>query len=525
LAGFGLRLFLLDGFPLREDEAIYGYWALHALHQDPLFLQVWPDKPPLFLWLLAGLFWLTGPDAAAARWLNIAAATLTIPLVAVGARRLWGSSQAGLAAGLVLALNPYALSFAPTVYTDPLLVLFGTLAVAFALPGAHRVRAGWAGVWLGAAIMTKQQGLLYAPLVVSLLFILPARAGRRQLLARCLAGVALVVLPIMLWDSLRWAVAPSPWDQSVRTYAPLALAPLATWASRLLEWAALGWYLVASNILWLMAGLALSAALLMHSWWRPVSRQPSAAALLIFGWGAAYLALHVVTTVQVWDRYLLPLAPLWAWALAWPVSRLRSPGRHQARPRVTNPGLQDEPYRSPRFATVGSALLLAGALVLLPPALAAARGELPVGGDHGDYAGLPVALAWVAAQPRPQVLYHRREGWHARFYLYDQVRAGTTELRWFPSATYLADNAAKTPYPRRFLIVPDWAPLPDLPLYLATRGLALQTQLRSGRFTVQEIVHRPQAACDWCWCGPSLALDLGPPDGRPLLDRSRMTLR
>ncbi|HXF61368.1 MAG TPA: hypothetical protein VNK95_07115, partial [Caldilineaceae bacterium] len=86
LLAFGLSLRLLDRFPLREDEAIYGYWALHALHVDPNFLQVWPDKPPLFLWLLAALFALAGPDPAVARWLNIAATTLTVPLVALGAQ-------------------------------------------------------------------------------------------------------------------------------------------------------------------------------------------------------------------------------------------------------------------------------------------------------------------------------------------------------------------------------------------------------------------------------------------------------
>jgi hypothetical protein len=134
--------------------------------------------------------------------------------------------------------------------------------------------------------------------------------------------------------------------------------------------------------------------------------------------------------------------------------------------------------------------------------LAAANGELPIGGDHGDYAGLTSALAWLAAQPEPYALYHQPLGWHARFYLYDPVQQGAAELRWFPNAVYLADNAAKTPYPRRFLVAPDWASMPDLPLHLATRGLALHTHLRTGRFTVQEIVHRPQPVCDWCLCAP-----------------------
>src|SRR5690606_6998341 len=68
----------------------------------------------------------------------------------------------------------------------------------------------------------------------------------------------------------------------------------------------------------------------------------------------------------------------------------------------------------------------------------------------------------------------------------------------FPSATYLADNAAKTPYPPKYLIVPEWATPRDLTLHLALRGLALEPRLQAGRFAVMEIVQPPRATCDWC---------------------------
>ena len=166
LAGFALRLPLLMRFPLREDEAIYGYWALHAWYVDPLFLHVWPDKPPVFLWLLSAALqlWGHGPETAgaAARWINIMAGTLTIPVLAACARRWWGQGAAVVVA-LMVALNPFAISFAPTAFTDPLLVLAGSLALALIV----RRRWFWSGFWLGIAIMTKQQGLLFAPLVVA----------------------------------------------------------------------------------------------------------------------------------------------------------------------------------------------------------------------------------------------------------------------------------------------------------------------------------------------------------------------
>ncbi len=62
--------------------------------------------------------------------------------------------MAGTIAAMALALNPYAVSFGATAFTDPLLVLAGTLAMCLAVYG----QAGAAGLFLGAAVMTKQQG-------------------------------------------------------------------------------------------------------------------------------------------------------------------------------------------------------------------------------------------------------------------------------------------------------------------------------------------------------------------------------
>ena len=80
------------------------------------------------------------------------------------------------------------------------------------------------------------------------------------------------------------------------------------------------------------------------------------------------------------------------------------------------------------------------------PAVQAAQGQLPIGGDHGDYAGLDQALPYVAqAAAGNGVLYHRELGWQARFYLFDAVQRGAIELRYFPSAVYLADKPPSAP--------------------------------------------------------------------------------
>ncbi len=96
--------------------------------------------------------------------------------------------------------------------------------------------------------------------------------------------------------------------------------------------------------------------------------------------------------------------------------------------------------------TLVSGLVL---IVLAGPAVQAAEGRLPVGGDHGAYAGLDTVVAWLDARAESApVLYHRTLGWHLRFYLFHPVQKGRSGGLALVStgAFYLADNAAKTPH-------------------------------------------------------------------------------
>lgn len=536
-AGFALALRLLDHFALREDEAIYSYWALHLWHIDPYFLTVWPDKPPLFLWLLAGALHLWGASQASGRLLNIMVTLLTALVVGATARRLWGR-QSGLVATALYLFNPFALSFAPTVYTDPLLVLTGQLAFFCAITGR---RLG-AGLWLAAAIMTKQQGVLYLPLIVPALWLQPAAQEKTTLSItmwlRFLLGILLVTAPIVYWDSSRWTVAPSPWDLSVRNYGGLELAALEQWLPRAYEWAKLLWYLTASWPVWLLLAGVITVAFQIR---RPdgtlefrrddyhssssklkcpygtntqdaLAAPSSAMMCWLVLWCGAFLGLHITTTVQIWDRYLLPLAPPLCLFAAWAITKVcrcglqphglrehmcawkRLPSRRTTAPTSFATGWK---VQADWWLAVGGV----GLLCLLPPALTAARGGLPIGGDHGAYDGLTTVITRLQQKaPTDAILYHQRLGWHYQFYLFDKVTTGAYDLRWYPTVTYLAANAAQSPNRPRFLILPDWAPQPDLPLHLATRGLSLQPVTHLERMILYRIQNQPQTGCEWCRC-------------------------
>lgn len=522
-AGFALRLPLLDRFPLREDEAIYAYWALHGRHVDPLFLGVWPDKPPIFIWLLSLAFESWGATPAAARLINIGFSTLTIPVVAATARRWWGD-VAGIAAALLIALNPFAISFAPTAFTDPLLVLAG----AFSLCLAARQRWFWSGLWLGVAIMTKQQGLIFVPLILAAGLVrhdenAPPNAliHHSQFLLSLAAfflGLLAILVPVMVWDSLRWRVAPSPWDLGARNVGAVTLSDPTQWPDRVRAWSGVAWYLMGSWGAWLLAAWSMLAAVArpLHprtrkgagAWQRSATAQKAShparrglgrgahcgPAPLLALWALSFLLVHVLTSVQVWDRYLLPLVLPLALLGGWAAATLAR-------------GFP--PAEARRFPAIAAVVLGAAMLgtILAWPAVQAAGGGFPVGGDHGAYDGLDAAFAFVrkAKAGGPVVLHHRELGWHAHFYLFDAVRTGDLELRYYPHAVYLADSATKLPHRRHLVIVPDWAPMRDLGGQLANRGLAAQERLRTGHFTVLEIAPLARGDAGWRVCRPASA--------------------
>jgi hypothetical protein len=263
----------------------------------------------------------------------------------------------------------------------------------------------------------------------------------------------------------------------VRNYGGLELAAFNQWLPRAYEWAKLLWYLTASWPVWLLLTGMIIAAL-----WQ--SRSAVSGTLLpwLVLWCGGFLALHTMTTVQIWDRYLLPLAPPLCLLATWGVMALFTPLTWQLSVRRL-------------------ALGLVGLLAFLPPALTATSGGLPIGGDHGAYNGLTATIARLQqVAPADAILYHQRLGWHYQFYLFDEVASGAYDLRWYPTAIYLAANATQSPNRPRFLLLPAWAPQPDLPLHLATRRLSLQQIAQVDQMTLYRIANQPQASCRWCRC-------------------------
>ena len=464
VVGFGLRLVMLDRFRFHQDEALYSYWALHFLHDDPQFLTQWIDKPPLFIWLLAYWFQLFGPSEASARLLNIGISILTIPVVAGIARQAW-TAAAGVVAATAFALNPFAISYSPTAFTDPLLVLAGVCS----LYAAQRSRPFLTGLCLGAAIMTKQQGVFFVPLALAVLIAgNPKAKAVAAAILRVGGGLALTVLPILYWDSLRWAVAPSPWDLGVRNYGALEVLSIDQWPGRIGRIADFLWYLTSSHVVWIvLVGAAVLAAVYARRTGHSLPKRSTVFAILLCGWVVMYWGTHAVVSLPLWDRYFLPIAPVFAILSGWIGGRILAPGTNLW-----------------RKAVIGLWIVL-----LLPGAVQAARGGLPIGGDHGAYDGLREVSDWLDDHSPPgTILYHQALSWHLQFYLYENPR--DYKVRWFASPVALADDAAKRPQQARFVIAPSWRPLRNSYPHLAARELELVRRIRTEQFAVYELILR-----------------------------------
>ncbi|MCO6450142.1 MAG: glycosyltransferase family 39 protein [Caldilineales bacterium] len=484
--GMALRFASFGRFPLREDEALYGYWArLVQSGLDPMLERVAVDKPPFFIYILANVFDWLGPTIASARLLNEFCSLLSMLFLWMLARRLYGPKTSVIALAL-FALSPFAIAFAPTLYTDPMLLAWLLLAM---LCAAYRFGLG-AGLALGMAFATKQNALLFIPLILSLLFLAPSRRSLNLLhfnLPRFLApllrlftfaaGFYFVWFKVWQWDGWRILPAeiPSFWQQSWNSYGGLDWASPAEWPARAAEWAVvwqwLGGWPPGTLILLSLCVLAI----LHHSRNTRTRRLDILFALFIL----AYLIGHIIVGFQPWDRYLLPLTPL----LAMLAAR----------------GIEAGWERLAGGVNLRSGLVIALVLALGWGTVQSAQARIPVGGDHGAYEGIESVAAYLRENvpEKNGVLYQHWLGWHWNWYLWDGPHG---RVYWADPAMLVADLSKHPAGYTRFVVFPSWELNEREPLAAALTPIGFQLSERltvhrandnGVQFVVYEIVHIP----------------------------------
>ena len=460
-----LPLNLLTHQPMHHDEALYATWALSIAGGEDFWLRdVALDKPPLFLYTVAGALSLLGVSETIARLPSLLATTITVLLTFWLGRRLYSQTTGVLAAWLV-ALSPFTVLFAPTAFTDPLL---GALVLAACVCAVY-MRVGWAGFFAGLAIATKQQGVLFIPLVLALL-VLESRhhASRITHHALRITFTFLILLALIFALALTWDLTrnqPSGiFQQSAINYGSLTL-DLSNFTERWQGFTHLLFYATASPILNTIFLIG-CPILLLYGLWQiftinrpcppaPLPPCPSAQtdwllALFII----LFLLLHSALSFQVWDRYLLGLIPFLALLLA----------------RVL---LLPSVFLKGRLGHISIAwagrliIILLLSFTLHLPVQDAVNDRYPLGSNSRALQGIEQITAYLQGRVGANTtLYHHWLGTHWRFYLWDYPY----DLQYWDTAKALAAKAQ----PGHLIAIPAWRSDTEIRIALYNAGLLLR---------------------------------------------------
>ncbi len=313
-AGIGLR----DPWP--ADEPRFALIAKEMVETGHwLFPHVggvlYPDKPPLFLWFVAAVYWLTGSIRVAILAPGFIAGIGTLVLVTDLARRLWNEQTAIYCGAVLLAILQFPLQM-KAGQIDGLLCLWTTLSL-YGLCRHLLIGPDWrwyaiGGVAAGLGIITKGVGFL--PYLVLLPYLFAANRGWPGVARPVAAGFRWLIAPaatlfvVLLWlVPMLMAVAGSG-EPGLEAYRDNILfhQTVTRYAD---SWGHIKppWYLLTNAIPWLWLPVTLALPWLVPAWYRDL-RNRNAAVLLLGGW-----VLLVVLFFSLSDGkrslYIFPAAP------------------------------------------------------------------------------------------------------------------------------------------------------------------------------------------------------------------------
>jgi tetratricopeptide (TPR) repeat protein len=186
---------------LLGDAATYDKWAGRIAQGDWLGQGVF-YQAPLYPYFLGLLYCLFGKDLLAVRLVQIILGAGSCVLLAHAARSFFNKVATGLLAGFLLALYPTAIFFDCSIQKSVLDLFFVCALLAVLGRLLERPQNRWwliTGVVLGLLALTRENALVFLPIVLAWLFI--AWRGQRwitrlQWAGLVLLGLAAVLLPV-----------------------------------------------------------------------------------------------------------------------------------------------------------------------------------------------------------------------------------------------------------------------------------------------------------------------------------------
>jgi 4-amino-4-deoxy-L-arabinose transferase-like glycosyltransferase len=191
-----------------REMLVRGEWIIPYLQGQPYL-----DKPPLFYWLVMGVYRLVGVHDRSARLVPALAVHVSILLTYLLGRRSLGE-RAAFYGALALSLAPGFISVGRLLVLDGVLALWVTISLLCAFEALRKDRLRWTW-WLVSAVAAGLGVLTKGP--VALLLVAPPLAAQAWLSGslcwpggRGFAGYAgAVCLVAMPWYFLVWSRMPT----------------------------------------------------------------------------------------------------------------------------------------------------------------------------------------------------------------------------------------------------------------------------------------------------------------------------
>lgn len=449
LLGAALRFHALSqDARFHPDEALFATFARNAAVNGDWLLLGPLDKTPLSIYASAISMMFVGntvlPDGVlnleahrgefAARLPSTFASIVLAALVYGLAKRFYHAQTTALIALFLIAVSPYAVAFSATAFTDGLMLLF----VVLALWAASRNRWWGAGVWLALGFASKQQALLYIPLVISIGWFTANQSApsimRLYRLLKLILPLLICLILLALWDSAR-AQPTGFWALAVANNDPGRLIQADEAIPRLLKWLRLGAVIAGSA--WLTGTLLLLAVIgFIHHFIYHRRDTALRADTIFILYSLSYGLLHWLIAFNIYDRYVLPLLPLIVLLMARGIEWLWNN------------------LRQGRVKIACASIMAVGCGFMIISGWRASEGQVSVGADRGQHMGVDELADYLNSKTLGAIVYDHWLGWELGYYM----GPWTNKRRvYYPTPTALTADALlqDDPAPRYFVVPAD----------------------------------------------------------------------
>lgn len=431
MAAAVLRLDGLFDPQVHPDEALFATWArMIGTWRAPLLRGEVVDKPPLLFYLQGAFYPLLGSAQIwVSRLPNLAASILLVPLTMRLSWQLYEDKLSTAVVAILISFSPLLIALGNSSFIDPLLTFLLTAALVCGSARSFKLRrrvgdtvrargeirpAFTMGLLMGLALATKYQAALFVPLQIGLGWL---HGYKRRAWLWWLAGLVGPLASLGVWSLVR-GQASGLWSKQLANYGGLRVAWSWELWPRLEAWGAVWAQLLEAPVL--AFGFVLFTPVFLALL---IQRQDRSSALdqLLLVFVASYMLLHWFIAVPIWDRYLLPVAPLAILLLGRFVARVVT----FIKPAVPLP----RGWLSSGSVMLVFALTAPSTLSLVVPL----RGSLAT---RSPEANMDLIAAELSDAPYGTVLYDHWSSWQSRYALLDSK----VYVSWFAHPRALVED-------------------------------------------------------------------------------------